>query len=203
MQTNSTVKVWDPVVRVFHWTLVATFLIAYVTEEDFLSLHVWAGYLLLAAIAVRLIWGFIGTRHARFNDFVTSPLTAVRYIKDTLSLKAKRYIGHNPAGGWMIIVMLISLIATGSTGLLLYGAEEHAGPLAGLFTVSSDAWKNPLEEIHEFLANFTVFLVVIHLGGVLLESVIHKENLVSAMINGEKLSDEKVSGKNMQQPEIR
>jgi cytochrome b len=195
MQTKSTIKVWDPLVRVFHWTLVATFLIAYITEEDFLGPHVWAGYLLLAAIAVRLVWGFVGTRHARFSDFVTSPLTALRYIKDTLRLKAKRYIGHNPAGGWMIVVMLVSLVATGVTGLLVYGAGEHAGPAAGLFAASGDSWEKPLEEVHEFFANFTLFLVVIHLAGVLLESIIHKENLVAAMISGEKVSSEKVSGK--------
>ena len=195
MQNNSTVKVWDPVVRVFHWTLVATFLIAYVTEEDFLGPHVWAGYLLLAAIAVRLVWGFVGSRHARFSDFVTSPVTAILFIKDTVRLKAKRYIGHNPAGGWMIVIMLVSLIATGVSGLFLYGAGDHAGPLAGLFAGGGDAWKKPLEEVHEFLANFTVFLVVIHLAGVALESIIHKENLVSAMISGEKVSEDAPSAK--------
>jgi cytochrome b len=203
MQSSNTIKVWDPVVRVFHWTLASAFLIAYVTEEDFLRLHVWAGYLLLAAIAVRLVWGFIGSRHARFSDFVTSPLTAVRYTKDTLKLKAKRYIGHNPAGGWMIVVMLISLIATGVTGLFLYGAGEHGGPLAVAFAANSDYWEKPLEEVHEFLANFTMFLVVIHLGGVLLESLIHRENLVAAMISGEKAKREKPVGENIQQPQNR
>lgn len=189
MQNISKTKVWDPVVRVFHWTLVATFIIAYITEEDFLSLHVWAGYILLAAIAVRLIWGFIGSRHARFSDFVTNPSTAIQYVKDTFQLKAKRYLGHNPAGGLMIVIMLVSLIVTGLTGLLLYGAGEHAGPFAAWFVTDSYNWEEALEETHEFLANFTVFLVVIHLAGVLVESVLHKENLVSAMLNGQKRVD--------------
>jgi cytochrome b len=190
VQPTSTVKVWDPVVRLFHWTLAGTFVIAYVTEEDFLVPHVWAGYLLLSAIAVRLIWGLIGTHHARFSDFVTSPLTALRYVKDTLHFRAKRYIGHNPAGGWMIVIMLVSLLATGVSGLFLYGSSEQAGPLAALFAAGGDAWKKSLEEVHEFLANFTAFLVVIHLVGVILESIIHKENLVSAMISGEKAGED-------------
>ncbi len=189
MQNDTKIKVWDPVIRIFHWTLVSTFLIAYITEEDFLSLHVWAGYVLLAAVAVRLAWGFIGTRHARFSDFVTSPSTAIQYAKDTLQLKAKRYLGHNPAGGLMIVIMLASLVITGISGLLLYGAEDQAGPFSAWFIADSDFWEEALEETHEFFANFTVFLVVIHLAGVLVESVLHKENLVSAMLSGDKRAD--------------
>lgn len=189
MQNTDTVKVWDPVVRIFHWTLASTFLIAYFTEEDFLSLHVWAGYLLLAAIAVRVVWGFVGSRHARFGDFVTSPVTAMRYVKDTFALKAKRYIGHNPAGGLMIVIMLVSLLATGFTGLLLYGAGEHAGPFAAWFAAGGDYWEETLEEIHEVFANLTLFLVIIHLAGVVVESLIHKENLIAAMWNGDKKAD--------------
>jgi cytochrome b len=189
MQKTSKIPVWDPIVRGFHWILAATFLTAYITEEDFLSLHVWAGYILLAAIAVRIVWGFIGTRHARFSDFVTSPSTAVQYVKDTFMLKAKRYIGHNPAGGLMIMIMLVSLTITGITGLLLYGAEEHAGPVAGWFIAASPFWEDSLEEVHEFFANFTMVLVVIHLAGVLVESVLHRENLVRAMLSGNKQAE--------------
>ena len=189
MQNPANIKVWDPVVRIFHWTLAATFFVAYITEEDFLSLHVWAGYILLAAIALRLVWGFLGTRHARFSDFITSPSTAIQYVKDTLRLKAKRYIGHNPAGGLMIIIMLVSLVITGITGLLLYGAEDQAGPFGSWFIATSDFWEEALEETHEFFANFTLFLVVIHLAGVLVESILHKENLVSAMLSGNKRAD--------------
>ena len=197
MQNHSKIKVWDPLFRVFHWTLVSTFLIAYITEEDLLGVHVWAGYVLLAAIAVRLVWGIIGTRHARFSDFVTRPSTALRYVKDTLRFKAKRYIGHNPAGGWMIVILLISLVATGLTGLLLYGVGDHAGPFAGWFVNSSEYWEDALEEVHEFFANFTMFLVVIHLGGVLLESILHKENLVAAMISGDKLRRSNTTGEHV------
>ena len=164
MQSDSQVKVWDPVVRIFHWTLVATFTIAYITEEDFLTLHVWAGYLLGAALLVRIVWGFLGTQYARFSDFVVRPGAALRYAKDALLHRAKRYIGHNPAGGLMIIVMLVSLILTTITGIAVYGAGDHAGPMAGLFVGSGDTWEKLLEEVHEFFANFTLFLVFIHVA---------------------------------------
>jgi cytochrome b len=184
MYQNEKIKVWDPLVRLFHWVLVGAFILAYISEDDFLTLHVWAGYTIGAALAVRLLWGFVGARHARFTDFVTSPSTALVYVKDTLLLRARRYIGHNPAGGFMIILMLISLLITTLTGIAVYGAEEQAGPLAGTFAGSSIDWGDITEEIHEFFANFTVLLIVVHVAGVLVESLIHKENLVASMING-------------------
>ena len=188
MSEVSRIKVWDPLVRWFHWRLVGAFMIAYITEEDFLTLHVWAGYVVLAAIAVRLVWGFIGTRHARFTDFVTKPSSAIRYVADTFRSSAKRYIGHNPAGGLMIVLLLSSLLLTGITGLLLYGATDQAGPFAHWTVIHSLFWEEAFEETHEFLANFTVFLVIVHLLGVLVESLFHRENLVRAMIDGYKRS---------------
>lgn len=186
IQKQSLTKVWDPLVRSFHWLLAAAFLVAYASGEDFLTLHVWAGYTIAIALIVRLIWGFIGTRHARFSDFITRPSEAMQYAKDTLRGRAKRYLGHNPAGALMIIVMLVSLGLAVITGFAAYGAAEHAGPLASWFVNSGKAWKNGLEEVHEFFANFSVLLILIHLAGVLFESLLHKENLVSAMINGYK-----------------
>lgn len=189
-QIDEQIRVWDPLVRWFHWTLVAAFLVAYLTEDDFLSLHVWAGYTIGVALLIRVLWGLVGTRHARFNDFVTSPTTALRYVKDALALRAKRYLGHNPAGGLMIVVMIISLAITAVSGITLYGAAEQAGPLAASFTNSGELWEDILEGLHEFFANFTVFLVVIHLAGVIIESLIHKENLVASMINGFKRAEQ-------------
>jgi len=186
MHSDSKIKVWDPLVRLFHWSLVAAFAIAYITEEDFLGPHVWAGYFVLSALLLRLVWGFVGSKHARFSDFVTSPVKAFRYAKDAVLFRAKRYIGHNPAGGLMIIVMLVSLAITTISGVAVYGAGDSAGPMAALFTGNSEVWKDVLEEVHEFFANFTLFLVIVHLAGVILESVLHKENLVSAMFSGMK-----------------
>ena len=187
MIANDEVKVWDPLVRVFHWALVAAFLIAYLTEdEDWLTLHVWAGYTIIGLLVFRLIWGFIGPRHARFSDFVTSPGAALGFIKDSARFKAKRYLGHNPAGGWMIILLVVLLSLIALSGVMLYGADQHAGPLAGMMAGTSGMWEDVLEEAHEVLVNMTMALIVIHVAGVVVESLMHKENLVRAMFTGRK-----------------
>lgn len=184
------IKVWDPFIRLFHWTLVSAFLIAYVTEEDFLTPHVWAGYLVLALIVVRILWGFIGPSYARFSSFVFAPRKIIGFLKDTLSFKAKRYLGHNPAGGAMILLMLVSLILTTVTGIAIYGIEENAGPLAATLGSAGEFWEDFFEETHEFLANFSVFLVVVHVAGVIIESFLHQENLVRAMVDGKKRNND-------------
>ena len=181
-----TIKVWDPLVRVFHWVLVAAFFIAYVTEDDLMTLHAYAGYVIMGLLAVRIIWGVIGTRYARFTNFVCSPATMLSYVKDLVRLKAKRYLGHNPAGGWMILLMMISLVLTTLTGLVVYGVEEHAGPLVNYVNVLPRWLAKGFEEIHEFFANFTLLLIFIHVGGVIIESLLHHENLVRAMWTGKK-----------------
>ena len=186
MNNESGIKVWDPLVRFFHWALVISFFLAYFTEDDFLTLHSWAGYFILALLAIRIIWGFIGTRYAKFSDFIYSPSNIKQFIKDTLQLKAKRYLGHNPAGGAMVIMLMLSLLATTISGVLLLGADEGAGPLAHLFAQTGGFWEEVLEEVHEFFANFTLLLVFVHVAGVIIESLIHKESLVKSMITGYK-----------------
>jgi cytochrome b len=184
--TPPTVTVWDPLVRLFHWLLVAAFATAYLTEDEWQTIHVLAGYVVCGLLAVRLIWGFIGTPHARFTDFVYSPGFTLRYLRDVLRGRATRYLGHNPAGGAMIIALLLALLVTVVSGLLLYGAAEWAGPLAGLLHDVSDEQTEWLEEIHEWSANFTLVLVGLHVAGVLWESILHRENLVLAMFTGRK-----------------
>lgn len=186
MQNSETIKVWDILVRVFHWGLVSAFIIAYVTEEDFLTAHTYAGYIVMALLLVRLFWGFIGTPYARFSNFVYSPATVKAYLKDIMNFRAKRYIGHNPAGGAMIVMLMISLLLTTLTGLAVYAAGDNAGPLALWLGSAGESWAEVFEETHEFFANFTVLLVVIHVGGVVFESLLHHENLISAMFSGNK-----------------
>lgn len=178
------IPVWDPAVRLFHWTLAGAFLVAYVTEDDWEMLHVNAGYLIGILIALRLLWGFVGPRHARFADFVRSPREVMTYLADAMRLRAPRYIGHNPAGGAMVVALLISLTLTVLTGIALYGATDFAGPLAGVWRGEFAA--DVLEETHEIGANLTLLLVVLHLAGVLFASVEHGENLVKSMITGRK-----------------
>lgn len=184
MADISQIRVWDPLVRFFHWALVSAFIIAFITEEELLTVHSWAGYLILGLISIRFIWGFIGTGYARFSSFVTSPQNIIQFLKDTLSLRAKRYLGHNPAGGAMVILLMLSLLMTTVSGVILLGAEDHAGPLAGWFAQAGGFWAEILEEVHEFFANFTLLLVLIHVLGVIVESLIHKENLLSSMWTG-------------------
>jgi len=186
MNQQNTTKVWDPFVRIFHWGLVLAFTVAYLTEEDILSVHTLAGYVILGLLSLRLVWGFIGPRYARFSDFTYSLSSIRNFLKDTLNFRAKRYLGHNPAGGAMILLLIASLLLTSFTGLALYAVAEQAGPLAGMITITSEFMRETLEETHEFFANFTLFLVLIHVAGVIIESFMHRENLARAMVTGNK-----------------
>jgi len=202
-QVNS-IKVWDIAVRTFHWSLVLAYSIAWLSE-DFEDLHVIAGYTVLGLICFRIIWGFIGPQYARFSDFIYSPAIIRQYLKDLMQANPKHYFGHNPAGGVMVILLLISLFGATLSGLKLYGVEGE-GPLAqsgsalNLAAISPMASayagengkdnENPAEEfweeIHEFFSNFSLFLVILHVLGVLFSSMMENENLVKAMITGRK-----------------
>lgn len=180
------IKVWDPAVRLFHWGLVSAFALAWLTaESDFTGIHTGAGYTILGLVAFRLVWGLIGTRHARFGQFVTHPRKAWEYLTGLIRGKARHYVGHNPAAAWMILALLTSLTLAGVTGMMLYGAEEHAGPMAAMM-VPYGGWEDMLEETHEFFAGLTLALVGLHLAGVLASSLAHRENLVKAMFTGRK-----------------
>ncbi|HYQ71634.1 MAG TPA: cytochrome b/b6 domain-containing protein [Gammaproteobacteria bacterium] len=183
------IRIWDPLIRVFHWTLVVAFFSAYLIEDDWLGLHVLIGYTVLGLLLFRIIWGVIGTRHARFTDFVCSPARTLGYLKDALTCRARRYLGHNPAGSAMILAMIFSLAATTVTGLALYGYAEFSGPLAGLMGDVSGWPGDSLEDVHEFLADFTVMLVLLHIAGVVFSSLLHRENLVRSMFTGIKQKD--------------
>ena len=181
----SQIYVWDPFVRLFHWTLVVAFTVAYLTEDDLLTVHVWAGYLVGGLIVARVIWGFVGPAHARFADFLCSPADTLRYVRDLVLFRAQRHLGHSPGGGAMVILLLLFLAATVVTGLVVYGGEQQAGPLAGMFTKDTG---EKVEEVHELLANITLALVLAHIAAVVLASFVHGENLVRAMFTGYKRS---------------
>jgi len=210
------IRVWDPLVRLFHWSLVLSFSIAYLSGEEESNLHIYAGYVVLGLIAFRLIWGLVGTRHARFSDFVTSPATVIHYLKGLLARKPQHYPGHNPAGGWMVIAMLGCLFIVSVSGLKVYAIEEGLGPLAAdtpaLTLISparadddddddhrghekkehrhgeDDAAEEFWEELHEVSSNIMLLLIVLHIGGVIVASRLHDEHLVKAMITGKKTS---------------
>jgi cytochrome b len=128
--TVSTMAIWDPLVRVAHWSIVAGFFLAYFTEDDVLTLHVWAGYAVGVLVLLRIVWGFVGPQHARFSDFLYRPSEVVTYLRDLLTFRATRYLGHSPAGAAMVFALLAGLTATAGSGLVLYAIEDNAGPLA-------------------------------------------------------------------------
>lgn len=198
------VRVWDPLVRIFHWSLVALFLIAYLSGDEASQLHLWSGYGVLALVGVRVLWGLVGTRHARFGNFVRGPATIARYLKELLLARPRRYLGHNPLGGAMIVLMLATLGATAASGVALQQMHNGGGavasaalalralapaPLAAAHADDDDddddeaEW---LEELHEFLAQLMVVLVLLHVAGVAVGSAMHRENLIRAMFTGRK-----------------
>lgn len=208
----ATVRVWDPFVRMFHWSLVVAYFVAFFTEDDLMTVHVWAGYVVGGLVLLRILWGFVGTKHARFSNFAYGPVAGLRYLFALLTFRAERHIGHSPAGAVMVYALLVCLVLAVATGLLAYGAEKK-GPLAPLFAADAPAivlmvpaaraddddsndrnersgrrkredsfW----EEVHEVFANLTLLLVLLHIGGVVLASLVHRENLARAMITGRK-----------------
>ena len=165
------VKVWDPFVRVFHWSLVAAFFGAYFLEAGDKP-HEVLGYIALGLVSARIVWGFTGTQYARFSKFVPSPRRFITYVRDALQRREPRFLGHNPAAAVMIVALICAVIITSVTGWML----------------TTDAyWGDALvEELHEVIANVTVGLVCIHVVGAIYESVRHRENLILAMFTGRK-----------------
>ncbi len=170
------VMVWDPLVRFFHWGLVVSFALAWLTAESWDGLHHWAGYAAGALIGLRLLWGLVGTRYARFTQFVRSPRTALAYLWAAIRGKERRHVGHNPAGGLMILALIATMAATALTGWMSVSDTFLA---AGWF-----------EDLHEFLANLLLALVGLHVAGVIFSSLSQRENLLRAMINGRKRAPE-------------
>lgn len=180
---QTSVRVWDPLIRLFHWSLVAFFTLAWLTAEESQALHEWSGYTVAALVGFRWVWGLIGTRHARFSDFVRRPSVVLGYLKSLLSGQPRHYLGHNPAGGWMVILLLVSLTALTLTGMSLAGMEGR-GWLAG--TTWAAYPEDIVEEVHEVFANLLLGLVFVHVAGVVVSGWLHREHLVRTMITGRK-----------------
>lgn len=166
-----TVKVWDPLVRVFHWSLVICFTVAWISADEWQDLHEVMGYITAGLVAFRIIWGLTGPRYARFTQFVRSPGRVFSYLQDIRKGRETRHIGHNPAGGMMVVALLVSLCALTLSGWL--GTDIFWG----------ESW---VEEVHESAGNLVLLLVVLHLAGVFWASFKHDENLPRAMITGRK-----------------
>ncbi len=166
------ILVWDVPTRVFHWTLVLSFGVAYLTAESERTrdLHVVFGYILLGMLVFRLVWGFAGTHYARFGNFLFGPREVMTYVASLVKRKPAHYVGHNPAGSVAIWLLLLFGLTVAVSGVLVY--QEIGGDL--------------LEEVHELATNAMLAVVAIHVLGVLVSSVMHRENLVRSMVTGYK-----------------
>jgi cytochrome b len=171
MNTESqSVRVWDLPTRIFHWSLAASFLVAFVTSESekLRDIHVIAGYSLAGLIGFRILWGFVGGAHSRFADFLPTPGKVVDYLKSLLAGRPQHYVGHNPAGAVAIFLLLAFGLVAAVSGYATYNE------VGGHF----------MEELHEAAANGMMAVVIIHIAGVIVSSWLHHENLVKAMITG-------------------
>lgn len=183
-ESGRTVKVWDFPTRLFHWTLAASVAIAWSTGEgeSVFGIHELAGYGVLALLLFRLVWGFAGGEYSRFSGFVRSWSTVRDYARTLLEFRPRHFLGHNPLGGWMVMLILATLGIGIATGMFA-GGDSVAGPWAKY--LSHDT-ANALTDVHEGVIGFLVALIVLHVGAVIAHRIFLGDNLVSAMITGNK-----------------
>ncbi|GBD41826.1 hypothetical protein HRbin39_01212 [bacterium HR39] len=165
------VRVWDPFVRIFHWTVVTGVLIAYFTE-DWRPVHKLVGYVVLVMVTLRIVWGFLGPRHARFSDFVRGPREVLAHVRDLLRGREPPSVGHNPLGGMMVVALLTTLLVICVSGWMM--------------TLDAFWGDERVEELHESAVNVLLGLVGLHVAGVVFTSLREGVNLVKAMFTGTK-----------------
>ncbi len=163
------VQVWDPFVRIFHWTVVSGCVVAYFTD-DWRSVHKLAGYVVLAMVILRVVWGFLGPRHARFADFVRGPREVLDYVRRLLRGEEGRSLGHNPLGGLMVVALLVTLTVIGVSGWMM--------------TLDRFWGEDWVEDLHAAAVDVLIGLVLLHVAGVVFTSLRENVNLVKAMVTG-------------------
>jgi cytochrome b len=204
-KTSGKLRVWDPLVRIFHWSLVGAFAIAWLTADELQPVHEIAGYVVAGLVAFRLVWGLVGSRYARFAQFLRGPSTTLGYIGDIARGRERRYLGHNPAAAAMVVLLLVTLAGTAVTGWLMEEPARQAMLLdlpqifvtahadddgEGRDSGGAGGGEELVEELHEVFANLMLVLVALHVAGVLLASFRHHENLTRAMVTGDKRAPE-------------
>lgn len=168
----TSVKVWDPFVRLFHWSLVTCVLLNLWVLEEGESAHELAGYIAVGLVLARLVWGFIGTRHARFSDFFPTPSRVKTHVQALLRGEHPSSVGHNPLGALMMLALMALVLGMGATGWMM-GTDAYFGA----------EW---LEEVHEALANSLLLLAGLHATAAIVMSRLERVNLVRAMVTGKK-----------------
>lgn len=183
---KATAYVWDLPTRLFHWALVVLICTSFISVKiggNAMQYHVWSGAAILGLLLFRLIWGFIGSRTARFVHFVRGPAAAWRYARRLLGPEPERHLGHNPLGGWSIVAMLLALALQATTGLFATDDIATQGPL---YSRVSEETASRLTAIHHFNEMVIIALVALHILAVLFYLLVKKENLVAPMITGRK-----------------
>lgn len=212
---SASVVTWDLLIRIGHWLLAVAFVTAWVAGDDYQQVHVLAGYTITGILLLRFIWGLVGPRNARFSDFIHGPKAVVRYLRGLIQGRPEAHRGHNPAGGWMVLALLLALSVQVGSGMTLYALEEGKGPLAGILSAESpvaaveghssrsdeehedehdghhgeeNAFEEVVEEVHEFGADLLLVLVALHIIGVVVSSMLHRENFLRGMVTGRRTS---------------
>lgn len=216
MSEKKQVVVWDPFIRFFHWALLLLFFVAYLTGDEKGPLHRYLGYTVLLLVIARIWWGFWGTKHALFSDFICSPAKGLNYLKELVTGKPTHYIGHNPAAAWMILLLLTNSVIICLTGYAAHTVKKGMNTIGSGNTISivgtvyADDHKNERHEanhkerkrhrdgksdderdsvwsdLHEISAQFMLILICLHVVGVAVSSKVHNENLVKGIITGKK-----------------
>ncbi len=188
------VKVWDLPVRLFHWLLVLLFAAMFATGKagsEWITWHMRCGYAVLALVLFRVLWGFAGSTHARFASFLAGPAAAIAFAKKLLARAPAPHAGHNPLGGWMVLVLLVALLVQAGTGLFANDDLLNEGPLAALV---SKATSDQLTSVHVWNFNLLLLLVGLHVIAVLYHAGFLKENLIGAMFTGVKRMPAEAAG---------
>jgi cytochrome b len=183
---QDSVKVWDLPVRLFHWVLVMLFAFMFYTGKsgsEWIEWHMRSGYAILALVLFRLMWGFAGSTHARFSSFLAGPAASIGFAKKLFARAPAPYAGHNPLGGWMVLVMLLALLAQAGTGLFANDDLLSEGPLASLI---AKELSDRLTSFHSWNFNLLLLLAALHIIAVLYHWGFMKENLIGAMFTGKK-----------------
>lgn len=182
-----TVRVWDPLLRIFHWSLTICVVAAWGLGKfgpDIMTLHFYFGYTVLGLLAFRLIWGFVGPEHARFKSFAYGPFSTLKYVFGMFRRRPSYWRGHNPLGGVFVFILLGVLLVHATTGLFVDPEDYvNTGPLAGY--VGSDAARTALSW-HDTLSWVVLGLVVLHVAAIGFYNKWKRENLVTPMITGRK-----------------
>ena len=181
-------QVWDLPVRVCHWLLVVAFFTSYATNRlgvSYFKYHVWSGYTMIVLVSFRMLWGLVGTRHARFRNFVRGPVHTVRYAVGWFRGQTHHHAGHNPLGAWMVIALLTALFVQAASGL--FGSDEifNVGPLYGFVTNETSL---ALTSLHRNLFYWLLTAAIVHVLAVIAHRLFNRESLVAAMFTGRKAS---------------